>query len=122
MPQLEEMTAWSLDEIEAEIRRLLPKGWRLNPVAAEGYWQLSIESPEDPWHTEWLEQGVDRRILSLSAYGWLWLRDTPTGTGRWSRRQDLTTAVVGQHVASRAPDPEDLDPAEITALVQKTRK
>lgn len=123
MPTLEELTAWSLEEIEAEIRGRLPEGWRLNPVWIEtGYWEYSLVRPEgQDWKTEWNDQGVDRRILAYNAFAWLWLKDTPT-TGRWSRRQELTTAVVSQHVADRIPDPEDLNPVEIDNLVQKTRK
>lgn len=126
MPTLEEITAWSLDEIEAEIERRLPQGWRLNPVWVEvGYWDYAVESPlESEWKVEWLDQGVDRKVLALNAFGWIWFRDRPqpTATSRWARRQELTKEAVTQKVAQMVPDPEDLDPEAIDHLVHQTRK
>ena len=124
MPTLEEITAWSLDEIEAEIERRLPQGWRLNPTWAEaGYWDYSLESPTTAeWKVEWLDQGVDRKILALNAFGWLWFKNQPPSpTSRWNRRQELTREAVTQK-AQTAPDPEDLDPTSIDHLVHQTRK
>lgn len=123
MPTLEEITAWSQEEIEAEIRRRLPSGWRQNPVWAEGgYWDYTLESPTaDGWNVEWLNQGVDRRLLALSAFGWLWLKDQPR-QDRWHRRQELTREAVTQKVADLVPDPEDLDPEAIEHLVHPTTK
>lgn len=113
-----------MDEVEAEIERRLPPGWRLNPIWAEaGYWDYSLESPTTAeWKVEWLDQGVDRKILALNAFGWLWLKDqTPSTASRWTRRQELTREAVTQK-AQMVPDPEDLDPKVIDHLVHQTRK
>ncbi len=125
----EEISAWSVVELEAEIRATLPKGWGLlSHYAPEGYWEFKLQSLDDNLdpvtHAE--RENADRRLGLLDVYGWLWLETSPKPSkgSPWAPRGDLTGDIVTGHATvkgPRVPDPEDLDPAEI-ALVHKSRK
>lgn len=126
----EEILAWSISELEAEIQAALPKGWVvLSHYTPEGYWEIKLQSLDDSLnpviHLE--KENADRRLVLLDVYGWLWLEISPKpeeGSPWALRRRDLTVDVVTGHATvkgSRVPDPEDLDPAEIE-LVHKSRK
>lgn len=125
----EEISAWSIDELEAEIASTLPAGWKLfSQHTSEGYWELSVRSTnEDGQSVVHLErENADRRLGLLDVYGWIWLEKSPKppAGSPWSPRQGLTIGIISGHAnirGSKIPDPEDLDPVEI-ALVHKSRK
>lgn len=123
----EEISAWSVEELEAEIQNALPKGWTLFSQLTEGYWAFRLQSSgenEPEVHLE--KENADRRLGLLDVYGWLWLETTPKppAGSPWGPRRELTVGIVTGHAnikGSNVPDPEDLDPAEI-ARVHKSRK
>jgi hypothetical protein len=124
----EEISAWSIEELEAEIQKGLPEGWSFHShPAPDGYWEYKIQSLGDLGPVIHMEkENADRRLGLLDVYGWLWLETLPKPPegSPWALRRDVTIGVVTGHAnirGSEIPDPEDLDPAEV-ALVHKTRK
>ena len=141
MATLEEMTAWSLDEIEAEIVAALPPGlhFELKPDES-GFWSVSFWRVSDTTKDKqvvWDDVGPDQRIMLFNAYGWLWLRQQPKPpehspwqpdrleiTSRVAKsmsRRILIEGGVGRG-PSRGSDPEDLDPLEVLAVYELSRK
>ncbi len=125
----EEISAWSIEELEAEIDAALPSGWSLSfRESPDGYWEFVIQSVTD--ESEPLirleKENADRRLGLLDVYGWLWLEGSPKppAGSPWAPRPELSIEIVTGHAnirGSKVPDPEDLDPAEI-ALIHKSRK
>jgi hypothetical protein len=120
MATIEEMTAWTLEEIQAEIRAALPEKWRFEFLTEDGQWRtrfLGVEG-ECLWWRTYLEP----RVLLLDAYGWLWRqqhRQLPTNPA-WiprDRRKLVPVGKVGLQGVT-VPDPEDLNPDEIDAVYQ----
>jgi hypothetical protein len=129
MPTLEEMTAWSLEEIRGEVKRLLTKGWSFSIVwdQEEQIWFAQIE--RDPGEDEgpdpvvvWSGFGPDEKILLFNVYGWLWLKiqPKPQGASPWVRKRELTTVGVTRK-ALGIPDPEDVDPEEVLSVYKSVR-
>jgi hypothetical protein len=127
MPAPEEISAWSLDEIRAEIRALLPAGWTATDAKnSGGYWIVTIESPGEYGSVlELVEANADERLALLNAFGWLWTKSLPKpgGDSPWQRRGEVTPP---KHAASGSgtsvPDPDDLDPKEIAQVYEKFQK
>lgn len=125
----EEISAWSIEELEAEIHAALPQGWTLSSRhASDGYWEFAVKSvTEESEPLIRLErENADRRLGLLDVYGWLWLEGLPKppAGSPWAPRRELTVGIVTGHAnvkGSSIPDPEDLDPAEV-ARVHQSRK
>ena len=122
MPTPEEVSAWSFDEILAEIQALLPEGSRVTPVSnPDGYWIVTVErdTPEG-LEVDLRETRPDRRLAALDVFGQLWLRNAPQPSkdSPWVRRNELRQAVVPKRTAPHVPDPEDLDPTEVDSVYQ----
>lgn len=128
MPTLEEMTAWSVEEIEGAIRAELPDSLRLECGRDVGlgawfirFWQKQTDPPE-LLYQDW---GVDQRLTYFNGYGWLWARQRPQPPAHspWVRRREITLPVVRRTALSKAipPDPEDLDPNAVEAVYADLR-
>jgi len=122
MPTPEEVSAWSFEEILAEIQVLLPPGSRVTSVSnPDGYWVVMVErdTPEGP-EVDLREVNPDRRLAALDVFGQLWLRSAPQPSkdSPWVRRNELRQAAVPSRSIPRVPDPEDLDPAEVNSVYQ----
>lgn len=137
---LEEMTAWSVGEIQGEIHALLPKGLNFEALPDEGgFWTVSfwrVDEETGDKKVVWVETGPDQRIQLFNAYGWLWSqrRPKPPGHSPWQERRrevgedQINRAAARRHLprtspgGRRAPDPEDLDPDEVRSVYEQARK
>lgn len=122
MPTPEEVSAWSFDEILAEIQVLLPAGSRVTSVSnPDGYWTVLVEheTPDGP-EVDLREVSPDRRLAALAIFGQLWFRNAPQPgkDSPWQRRNELPRAAVPSKAHPRIPDPEDLDPVEVEMVYQ----
>lgn len=120
MLSLEDMAAWTLDEIRAHIRRFLPEGHTFHFGQDDG-WKARLESPDG--EILWERTGLDERVLLLDAFGWLWVRrqGAPSVDSPWGRRKGPEQKLVEQPPV-QIPDPEDLDPAEVMSVYEAARK
>jgi hypothetical protein len=127
MPTIEEMTAWTHDELQAEVSALLPTGWRFRS-GWDGtmlLWTAAIERPDEngEWITAWEDESPDERLLLFNAFGHLWLERQPktASDSPWAVRQPVPRGPVTRPMGLpgvKVPDPEDLDPAEIDSLIR----
>lgn len=126
MLTIEEMSAWTADDVQDQIRGMTPVGLVFSTGLENGVWfaRFSDSATND---TLWEDFGIDRRILLFNAYGWVWMRQVwtrhkspSTNDTPWVRRREITAAVAtrqGNHI----PDPEDLDPDEVAAVYNRPR-
>jgi len=130
VPTIEEMTTWTADDVLQEIQRVLPEGWTLSSKALRDRFRVQIleavvEGEERV--LAWEDYHVDQRILLFDAYAWLvTLGQTPSPVkGPLSRRQQLAEQAAvrwaGVPKGNIPPDPEDVDPAEVTAVYEDFR-
>jgi len=128
MPTLEEITAWSTDQAEAELRAVIPKTASVSVVwdAVEGYWLLTMKDLDERGSlvVRSEETHMDRRLLILNAYGQYWLTaSTPSRDSPWVRRHgELSTEFVTHRVRQASPeipDPDDLNPTEVDDFYHK---
>lgn len=124
MPSVEEMTAWTTEDIEAEIRVSLPKNWQFEHGCSEtGGWAIiRDEEGETKWETAMVP---DERLLLFNAYGWLITRSAVPRLPAWARRKgEIPKPLVGHFSLPgvSVPDPEDLDPAEVAAVYDKLHR
>lgn len=113
MQTLEEMSAWTLDDVVAHTKALLPPGARLAYGMDDSVWFARIERREEGleqgWLVLWEDQGIDPRNVLLNAYGWVWgqIHSKAPTHSPWSRKHEFTVSKA--RVLSSEPDPEDLD-------------
>lgn len=125
---LEEVVAWSLDEIRGGIGALLPEGWIFEEKSVgQGSTRIRLLSPgENGPQVEWEDYHIDLRILLFGAYGHLWMRQNqPHPDSPWVRRRNpIREAILRQVFArpSNIPDPADVEPGEVEAVYERTRK
>lgn len=126
MPSPELASAWTIEELRAELQVVLPSGWSYelsrNP---EGFWTVRVENAEKG--AEYEESHADPRFCLLNAYGHLWMRNAPKPSelSPWVRRSPELTQRFVTHAASNrtqdVPDPEDVNPAEVEAVYRSRR-
>jgi hypothetical protein len=123
MPQIEEISSWSIQEILDEIQRLLPEGTRFVEAAKQGWCLASVQQvvgETDP-KVLWSDGGPDRRLLLLNAFGWVWLHDQKPKHPAWRPRPGGRPAR--RHPSpSKVADPPDLDPDEIRSVYETPPK
>jgi len=126
---LEEITAWSLDETRAEIAVRLPPGWHFEEKALPGGGlraKIFRLSPSGDPIVEWEHLHIDHRYVLLGAFGFLWTRNhRPDPTSPWIRRHNPTREAMARRVNAfrcTVPDPEDVDPEEVKAVYEATKK
>jgi hypothetical protein len=126
---LEEVTAWSLEDIRAGIAARLPKGWTLEEKVHPGGTiraRICRLSPEGTSVAEWQDMHVDPKILLLGAFGFLWLRECrPDPTSPWARHSNPTREAMNRRVNAircTVPDPPDVDPREVQAVYEAAKK
>ena len=120
MPTIEEMTAWTIDDIQSEIAQILPSGWAFDfdfDPDSGGWWAKFVVGSGDQEQTarEWFNC-PEQRLLLLNAYGWLVSRDAKPRHPMWARRTtQIPKPIIGQrHLPGiSVPDPEDIDPSEV---------
>ena len=113
MPSIEEIGAWSLDEIRGEIVKIIPAGWSFQEGREDRWFHVSFiktGEPEEP--PFWSDKHTDPRLLLLNAFGWLWTRHQKPTHPKW-RPRDPTTRPAIRPPIPQVSDPPDLDPKEI---------
>ena len=121
MATLEEMTAWSTDEIRGEVRKLLPSSWKLSlRPDTSGYWRIWIEEDQK---IIWEATETDERRALFEAYGYLWMKQRPLREvdSPWVRRSPMFDPPR-RSVSDSSPDPEDLDPDEVESVYRSLGK
>ena len=117
----EEMVTWDLPEVLLHIHKSLPEGWQYTRGGGPGCHTASIqdESGIEVWGAS--EPLPDERLISLEALGWLYSRQHEIRDPKWVRRREVTPSLVAGRLGLpgvSVPDPEDLDPDEIQAVVR----
>jgi hypothetical protein len=112
--RLEEIANWTIDDINVQILRALPKGMKFELTTTDTGWRASYSSDQSP-EVIWAEEHYAMRVLLLSAFMWLWRRQNPSpGHPAWvptpSRR------LVPVRVANSDPETPDLDPVNIRSV------
>ena len=124
MPSIEEIESWSIDTILAEIKRLLPPGTSFVEGSRNGWIVVTVqkmdaENPDEK--IMWSDNGPDRRLLLLNAFGWLWVRTQKPRHPAWKPRPG--GMPTRPHPAPlNFQGPPDLDPANIRAVYEKGPK
>jgi hypothetical protein len=116
---LEELTAWTNNDIAAETRASLPPGWRFSyGLNRETGWWAKIANPEGD--VQWEQSSVlDERLVLFAAYGWLHFRDRKPQHPAWARRREVVPKPRSGRLTlpgTEVPDVPDLDPAEIRSV------
>lgn len=120
MHTLEEMTTWTVEDVDAAIKQGLTEGLffdrGFDPQAGTWFarfWRLQ-DGQKRTLYEDW---GFEQRITYLNAYGWLWAQKQPVPSAHspWRPRGDVTVAQV-QRKARNIPDPADLDPKEVQSV------
>jgi hypothetical protein len=132
MLSLEEMTTWTVEDIQAQIDAYKAKDlfFRFDFDRELMFWHARFERFDEAQRKRvivWEDHGADERITLFNAFGWVWARSqTPLPKDSpWRPRPDVTLHHVNQKVAARGhsvPDPEDLDPEEIKAVYEKANE
>lgn len=114
----EEIAHWTIDDINAQILRLLPKGWKFDLQTHPTHWRAAYKSENDA--EVWAEEHYALRILMLSAFAWLWQMVNPSRVHpAWNpaAKPALIPVPVQHSTAQRAvPDPADLNPEHIRSV------
>lgn len=129
MLSLEEMTAWTNDDIVAQITVMTPKGvtFRHGFDDEDRFWYVRFERFDEAQQERvvvWRDFGPDERLTLFNAFGWIWVRQQPMPPkdSPWSPyRRDLRRQPVVGRATTRGhsvPDPEDLDPEEVQAVYE----
>lgn len=119
MPSIEEIDSWTLQDIRTEIDRLLPAGVSFRLDAKEGWMVAVIHQGDDIY---WTDQGADRRLLHLSAFGWLWTRGKKAGHPAWQTKHGADPARPNHRPPPGvAPDPPDIDPETLNRMYTKPK-
>lgn len=129
MLSVEEMTAWTNDDILVQIETLKPKGTFFRCVfnEEERFWHARFERFDEAQRKRvvlWEEFGPDERLTLFNAFGWIWARQQPLPPkdSPWSpHRRDLRQQAVRGRATTpghSVPDPEDLDPEEVQAVYE----
>src|SRR5580693_8461209 len=118
---IEEMTTWSISDIEREIRKLLPPEWTFGTAVKDGWHGAELRNGVS--EPQWVDWQADRRLVLLNCFGWLWMRNHKTLNPAWRVRrgeinvQDLRNRRPAQRVprtyGAPVSDPEDLDPEHV---------
>lgn len=118
MISIQEMTAWTARDIEQAIHAARPPTWRFKLEVEQGVYAATFTDAEG--NVIWTLEGFDERLTLFDAYGWLQRRQLPRTNPVWIRKRgERYRPQVGPTSLSgvRVPDPGDLDPDEISAVV-----
>lgn len=124
MPSIEEIGTWTPEETLQEIQRLLPEGTAFVEAVKNGWHILTVQQRGGPGEEPkvlWTDNGPDRRLLLLNAFGWLWLRKQKPRHPAWKPRNGVRPARP-HPVPTNFQDPPDLDPKNIRAVYEKWPK
>lgn len=115
MSILDNIASWSDEEIVANLKALIPPGWKFLVRGSEPF-LLEASILEKDEEVCWEGSGYDRHILLLDAYGWLYRRSRTTPLHPlWERhRDDFRVPIKVQ--SDSGPLPGDLDPIEISTV------
>jgi hypothetical protein len=114
---VEEMTTWTADEAEAQLRKLLPEGWSLVLRQEEGWFSAYVL--DGLGELQWSDWNADRRLLCLNGVGVMWLRGQKPHHPAWRPRRD--NARPPTPPKADVADPPDLDPKEVQSVYGKRR-
>jgi len=122
MYELEEMSAWTPDEVLVKIRENIPSGWGFHyGISTEDNWVYAIVKDSEGVELFSETQG-DPKILFLDLLGWLMLRGQKAQHPAWQRRSgevNPNKRETRQPKSSTEPEPADLDPVEVAEFFKK---
>lgn len=123
MLTIEEMSAWTADDVLDQIQGRVPEGLTFFTGLENGVWFVRFTRHDNLNEVVWEDFGIDRRILLFNAYGWIWmLQKQPSLHSPWVRRREITAASATRRANfGDIPDPEDLNPDEVAAVYNKVR-
>jgi hypothetical protein len=113
MPSVEEISAWSVDELITEIKVLLPSDQALSIEPQSGYWVVRVIKDEELIQEE---TNLDQRLALLNVFGSLWASSGVSEDSPWCRKRELPRSSIPESSLYDASDPEDLNPDEIQAF------
>jgi len=120
LPTIEELTALSLEEIQALVLVTLPPDWSFDfeeePGERWGLWTAQITDAEG--EVVFTSSYPDMRLALLNAYGFLWQRQHKPTNPVWQRRRDDLRDAARRGImhlpgSEAVPDPDDLDPGSV---------
>jgi hypothetical protein len=114
---VEEITAWSIDELTTEISVLLPPGVVLKIDSQQGYFVARLTNTDGSLVRE--EVNPDQRLALLNIFGGLWTTPSVSDDSPWHRRREFLRSPIDMFNCQEVPDPEDLNPDEVQALYAK---
>jgi hypothetical protein len=114
---VEEITAWSIDELITEIRVLLPPGVALTVDSQPGYFVVRLTNAEGSLVQE--EVNPDQRLALLNIFGCLWSTPSVSDDSPWRRRREFPRRPIDMANRQDVPDPEDLNPDEVQSLYKQ---
>lgn len=129
MVSIEEVSAWTLREIQDSVLLLLPKTWKFTyELRDDGLHEACILRPaEKKYEVVWTDAFSDERLVLLGAYGFLFTRNhKPHLHSPWVRRSNPARDAVRRRAFEKfgasfggSPDPEDLNPQEVQSVYEK---
>lgn len=120
MFSLEETLTWTVDDVFARIRSVLPAGWVIERSVVEGWHHVVLRAGDGV--EQWSAEHADAKIVGLDSLVWLRLRSHQVRHPVWKPREaEVPLHQAPGAVISSEPDPEDLDPSEVAAVYRTSR-
>lgn len=111
----QEIAHWTVDDVNAQILTLLPKGWTFALQTEPDHWRAAYKADGDA--EVWAETHFELRLLLLSAFAWLWQRHNPSRVHpAWRPTAPPPLVAIRGGGAHSIPDPEDLNPEHIRSV------
>lgn len=121
MFSLEETLTWTVDDVYERIRVVVPAGWTVDRGLENGWYRVVLRDAEGV--EQWAGAHIDPKFIGLDALGWLRVRNHQVQNPAWKPRENEVPLYRPPISASSdAPDPDDLDPEEVEALVYRTTR
>jgi hypothetical protein len=120
---IEEMTAWTTEELLEEVLRVTPEGLTFKYDRKDGWFIAQVTNSDA--EVLWSDSHADPRILFFNAFGWLKLRHHKPQNPAWTpRTREVNPAAYVPRASTpsaNVPDPPDLDPTEVSSVYTQRR-
>lgn len=119
MASVDQIAAWSAEELRVEIAKLVPKDHTFVEEESDGWFTVSVQTSESK--VLWADRGILPKTVLTNAFGWLWMRQQKPKHPAWALRSP-NQAHHDIPAVRRTPDPPDLDPEEIRKVYERESK